>query len=184
MPDLYIIGGPNGAGKTTAAFKLLPEIFRAVEFINADEIARGISPFNPEGVAIQAGRIMLQRIETLLNERKSFAFETTLSGLSYIELIKRARDAGYKVTLFFVWLPSEEMAISRVADRVKKGGHNIPIEVIKRRYAKGIRNFVTYSQECHCWYFYDNSGPQYQLIAKYLNNEEEIINFEVFNKIR
>lgn len=127
---------------------------------------------------------MLQRIDTLLNERKSFAFESTLSGLSYIELIKKARDAGYKVTLFFVWLSSVELAIERVANRVKKGGHNIPLEVIKRRYAKGIRNFVTYSQECHCWYFYDNSGNVYQLVAKYLNNEEEIINFEVFNKIR
>jgi predicted ABC-type ATPase len=183
MPDLYIIGGCNGAGKTTAAFKLLPEIFKAIEFINADEIAKGISPLNPEGVAIQAGRIMLQRIEALLNAKQSFAFETTLSGLSYIQLIKRARDSGYKVTLFYVWLASPEMAIDRVADRVKNGGHNIPTDVIRRRYAKGVANFVKYAQECHCWYFYDNTS-KYELVAKYLNNEEEIINFELFYKIR
>jgi predicted ABC-type ATPase len=183
MQVLYIIGGPNGAGKTTAAFKLLPDVFKTIEFVNADEIAKGISPFNPEGVAIQAGRIMLNRIETLLAERKSFAFESTLSGLSYLELIRKAKLSGYYVILFFVWLKSEEMAIERVAGRVKKGGHNIPTEVIKRRYKKGIENFVRYSDECHDSYLYDNSNTEYELIAKFVDDQETIINFESFEKI-
>lgn len=183
MPVLYIIGGPNGAGKTTAAFNLLPEIFKTVEFVNADEIARGISPLNPEGVAIQAGRVMLNRIENLFHERKSFAFESTLSGISYLEMIRKAKELGYYVVLFFVWLKSTDMAVERVASRVKKGGHNIPTAVIKRRYEKGIGNFTKYSDACNDWYFYDNSGSQYELIAKFVEGQVEIVNFELFVKI-
>lgn len=183
MPELYIIGGPNGAGKTTAAFTLLPDVFNTIEFINADEIARGISPFNPEGVAIQAGRIMLNRIESLIKEKKSLAFESTLSGLSYLEFIQKAKAEGYQVILFFVWLGSVELAIERVASRVRKGGHNIPVEVIKRRYSKGMNNFITYSRNCDNWYIYDNSGPEYELVAKSIEGREEIVKFEVYQKI-
>lgn len=171
MKVLYIIGGPNGAGKTTAAFNLLPDVFKTIEFINADEIAKGISPLNPEGVAIQAGRIMLNRIDTLLAERKSFAFESTLSGLSYLELIDKAKQLGYYVVLFFVWLKKADLSIERVASRVRKGGHNIPIEVIKRRYKKGIDNFVKYSDAVDDCYLYDNSNTEYELKA--MNTREK-----------
>ena len=138
MPDIFIIAGCNGAGKTTAAYSLLPETFKTIEFVNADEIARGLSPLNVEGAAFQAGRIMLSRITQLIDENKSFAFETTLSGVTYIKFLKEAKLKGYGITFFFVYLNNTELAKSRVALRVSKGGHNIPKDVIERRYAKGL----------------------------------------------
>ena len=123
---LYIIAGCNGAGKTTASFTVLPEMLGCREFVNADEIAKGLSPFNPEGVAIQAGRLMIDRIIHLLKEGETFAFETTLATRSYVKLIQRAQKRGYFVTLLFFSLSSPEQAIARVAKRVSQGGHNIP----------------------------------------------------------
>jgi predicted ABC-type ATPase len=152
MPDLYIIAGCNGAGKTTAAYTLLPTVFETVEFVNADEIARGLSPLNPTGVAFQAGRIMLERMEQLIQEQKSFAFETTLSGLTYLKLIEKAKAEGYAVTLFFVYLNSVLLAKERVAIRVSKGGHSIPPEVIERRYEKGLKSFNRYAQLANSWF--------------------------------
>jgi len=183
MPDIFIIAGCNGAGKTTAAYNLLPEVFKTVEFVNADEIARGLSPFNPTGVAFQAGRIMLERLEQLVGEYKSFSFETTLSGLTYLSFIKKAKKKGYGITFFFVYLISAELAVERVGIRVSKGGHNIPKEVIERRYPKGLTNFLTYAAEANDWYVYDNSGSEYILIAKNVNGERKIFNFELFKNI-
>ncbi len=183
MPDIFIIAGCNGAGKTTAAYNLLPDVFKTVEFVNADEIARGLSPFNPTGVAFQAGRIMLERLEQLIGENKNFSFETTLSGLSYLNFIKNAKEKGYGITFFFVYLNSVELAIERVAIRVSKGGHKIPEDVIERRYHKGLRNFSSYAAEADDWYIYDNSGSEYELVAKSTNNGEKIINFELFKII-
>jgi predicted ABC-type ATPase len=140
MPALYILAGPNGAGKTTASKTLLPEVFHTHIFINADEIATQLNPSNVESAAIQAGRIMLQEIEKRLNERATFAIETTLATRSYINLVKRAQLIGYEVVLFFLYLPSANMAKKRVAFRVSKGGHNIPKDVIERRYVAGIKN--------------------------------------------
>lgn len=140
MPNLYIIAGCNGAGKTTASYTVFPEVLNCQEFVNADSIAAGISPFNVEGVAIEAGRIMLSRIEHLLNAREDFAIETTLATKSYVSLIKRAQAIGYKVSLIFIWLNSPEHAIQRVASRVKNGGHNIPTDVIERRFERGRYN--------------------------------------------
>ncbi|MEO6837868.1 MAG: zeta toxin family protein [Ginsengibacter sp.] len=183
MPTIYILSGPNGAGKTTAAYNLLPDVFKTLEFVNADEIARGLSPFNVESVAFQAGRIMLERFEQFIKEKKSFAFETTLSGIAYLKSIRLAKLKGFKIILFFVWLDSFELAKNRVAIRVRKGGHSIPNEVIERLYWKGIKNFLKYAEEAHSWYVYDNSGPEYVLIAKCIQGEKEIFNFEIFNKI-
>ncbi len=183
MPTLYILAGPNGAGKTTAAYSLLPDVFKTVEFVNADEIAHGLSPLNVDSVAFQAGRIMLERLDYFIKVKKSFAFETTLSRLSYLKFIRLAKMSGFEITFFFVWLDSFELAKNRVASRVRKGGHNIPDDVIERRYLKGIANFSKYAQEADNWYLYDNSGPEYVLIAKCIEGEREIINFEVFNKI-
>ena len=146
MPKLYIIAGCNGAGKTTASYTVLPEMLGCKEFVNADEIAKGLSPFNPESVAIEAGRLMLQRMDDLLSEGEDFAFETTLA-------------KGYFVTLLYFWLPTPEQAIERVATRVSEGGHNIPSDVIRRRYANGIRNLTTlYTPICDYWTIYDNSA--------------------------
>ncbi len=183
MPTLYIIAGCNGAGKTTAAYHLLPDVFKAVEFVNADEIARGLSPLNPEGVAFQAGRIMLNRLDYLLNQKKDIAFETTLAGLSYINFIRKVKESGYDLVFFFVWLNSVELAKVRVATRVAKGGHNIPNDVIERRYTKGIANFSKYASEVDDWYIYNNSGDSYVLIAKSIAEKEQIYNFEIFNLI-
>ena len=138
MPNLYIIAGCNGAGKTTASNTILPDILDCREFVNADNIAIGISPFNPEGAAFEAGRIMLHRIEQLLHEGKDFAFETTLSTRSYVSYIHKAKGLGYNVTLVYIWLNSSELAMQRVAIRVAKGGHHIPDDVIERRYYKGM----------------------------------------------
>jgi predicted ABC-type ATPase len=142
VPNLYIIAGCNGAGKTTASFTILPEMLNCKEFVNADSIAAGLSPFNPESVAIEAGRIMLMRINELLRAGVDFAFETTLATRSYLSLINDAQAAGYKVTLLFIWLDSPETAIQRVARRVAKGGHNIPQDVVARRYYRGISNLI------------------------------------------
>ena len=142
MPNLYIIAGCNGAGKTTASFTILPDMLNCKEFVNADSIAAGLSPFNPESVGIEAGRIMLMRINELLKAGVDFAFETTLATRSYLHLVKTAQNLGYQVTLLFIWLDSPKTAIQRVAKRVAKGGHNIPQEVIERRYYRGIFNLI------------------------------------------
>jgi predicted ABC-type ATPase len=127
MPNLYIIAGCNGAGKTTASLTVLPEVLNCFEFVNADSIAAGLSPLNPDSVAFEAGRIMLNRIRHLLNNEVDFAFETTLSTKSYVSLIKEAKTRGYQITLLYFWLNSPELAINRVTNRVSQGGHNIPL---------------------------------------------------------
>ena len=138
--NLYIISGPNGAGKTTASYTVLPKILNCKEFVNADEIARGLSPFNPDGMAIEAGKLMLKRIDELLQKEESFSIETTLSTRSYFKLVETAHQKGYNVTLLYFWLESPEQAIERVAERVSKGGHDIPKDVIIRRYWAGLNN--------------------------------------------
>lgn len=157
--SLYIIAGCNGAGKTTASMTVLPEVLNCEEFVNADEIAKGLSPFHPEEMAIEAGKLMLKRIDALLSQRKSFAIETTLATRSYKTLVQRAKHAGYVVTLLFFWLPSPEMAEMRVASRVASGGHNIPKDVIHRRYWLGLQNlFEIFAPIVDYWSLYDNSN--------------------------
>lgn len=137
-----MIGGPNGAGKTTASMVLLPKYLEVFEFVNADEIAHGINPLRSETAQITAGRIMIERINDLINTRKSFAFETTCAGQHHLETLQKCRDAGYTVNLVFYWLPSEEMAIQRVKYRVQQGGHDIPEATIRRRYKAGLHNLI------------------------------------------
>lgn len=161
MPEkhLYIIAGCNGAGKTTASFTILPEILHCKEFVNADEIAKGLSPFQPETVSFEAGRIMLSRIDELMRLGVSFAFETTLATKTYKHRIVSAQQMGYTVTLLFFWLHSIELAKERVRLRVKAGGHNIPEEVIERRYRRGIENlFNIYVPICDNIVVMDNSN--------------------------
>lgn len=158
MPNLYVIAGCKGAGKTTTSYTVLPEMLNCKEFVNADEIARGLSPFQPETVSFQAGRIMLNRIKELIGNQKDFGFETTLATRSYVPLLKEAAQRGYTILLFYFWLESIDLAKSRVADRVKKGGHNIEPETIERRYKRGLGNFFSlYKDVVHSWMIYDNS---------------------------
>lgn len=179
--NLYVIAGCNGAGKTTASFTVLPEMLKCREFVNADEIAAGISPFNPEGVAIQAGRLMIDRIIQLLKDGETFAFETTLATRSYVKLIQQAKKRGYFVTLLFFSLSSSEQAQRRVAQRVSMGGHNIPSDVIVRRYEAGLQNlFQLYMPVCDYWTLYDNSNCPAIRIASGFGTEK----IEVFDKER
>ncbi len=158
-PILYIIAGCNGAGKTTASMTVLLEILNCREFVNADEIAKGLSPFNPEEVAVEAGKIMLERIDYLMDKYKTFAIETTLATRSYKNLVQRAKERGYKVVLLFFWLPSPQQAERRVAMRVASGGHDIPKEVIHRRYWRGIENlFGIFASIVDSWSLYDNTA--------------------------
>lgn len=184
--NLYIIAGCNGAGKTTASFTILPEILDCKEFVNADEIARGLSPFQPEKASIEAGRIMLNRINDLIAQNKTFAFETTLSTRSYQNKIIEAQEAGYRVTLLFFWLENIDLAKERVKTRVAEGGHNIPQEVIERRYTKGIKNlFGIYIQLVDGALIFDNSDGKPELIAeKPFENSLKIINPERFTLLK
>jgi predicted ABC-type ATPase len=186
MANLYIIAGCNGAGKTTASFTVLPEMLNCREFINADEIARGLSPFNPDQVAIEAGRIMLNKINELIKRRKDFAFETTLSTRSYIKTIEKARKNEYEITLLFFWLDSVDLAIERVRTRVKEGGHNIPEKIIKRRYYSGMKNlFELYTPVSDYWIIVNNSNPNLELIAEgNYENIERIENNRIFEIIK
>ena len=184
--NLYIISGCNGAGKTTASYTVLPEILDCREFVNADEIARGLSPFNSESMAIEAGRLMLKRIEELLEKEETFSIETTFATKSYINLVRRAQAKGYSVKVLFFWLNSPELALQRVAERVAKGGHNIPELVIRRRYVAGIRNFFRlFMSEVDYWDIYDNSRYPAIQVASGGKDEETIVKVDsVFIKMK
>jgi predicted ABC-type ATPase len=185
MPNLYILAGCNGAGKTTVAYTLLPEVVNCVEFVNADEIARGLSPFNVESVAIEAGRIMIQRIDYLLNKQVDFALETTLSTRSYVQTIRRAQALGYQITLIYSCLNSTELAKERVRSRVANGGHNIPEDVIERRYARSLYNLLTlYMSICDRWLIVDNSLTELRLIAEGSRLDYVIANLDLWHWLK
>ncbi len=163
---IIIIAGPNGAGKTTFAREYLLREAYCPDFINVDLIAAGLSPFDPDRAAIQAGRLMLSEIQRRVRKRESFAFETTLSGHIYARMIPEWRQAGYKVKLIFLGLPTVEIAIARVATRVAQGGHNVSSAVVRRRFDAGLRNFEkVYIHLVDLWEWYDNSGNTPQLIS-------------------
>ncbi|MBI2059383.1 MAG: zeta toxin family protein [Nitrospirae bacterium] len=159
-PVVVVLAGPNGAGKSTVGPRLLKETLRVVEFINTDTIALGLSAFRPEGAAIEAGRVMLRRFEELAHKRENFAVESTLAGRTLAPRLAGLKKRGYKIHIIFIRLASDALAIERVADRVRSGGHNIPIDVIRRRYRRGLRNFFHfYMPLADDWRLYDNSGP-------------------------
>jgi len=185
MKKLYVIAGCNGAGKTTASYTLLPEILDCDEFVNADEIAKGLSPFRPEKAGIQAGRLMLQRIKSLITKEQDFAFETTLATKSYKNFVADAQANGYSVTLIFFYLSSQDLAVKRVETRVKEGGHDIPENVIRRRYENGLKNFFnSYSSIVDEWMFIENSGEPYQLIAQKTKSEVKIYIDQIWSELK
>lgn len=165
--DLKVIAiaGPNGAGKSTLAPALLRDMFGLMEYVNADTIAHGLSAFRPERAAFTAGRVMLQRMRALANRRESFAFESTLASRSYMRWINELRREGYDFHLLFLWLSSPDLAVARVSERVRLGGHDVPEEVIRRRYLKGIKNFFSlYQALADTWAIYDNSVSEKPLL--------------------
>jgi predicted ABC-type ATPase len=167
---IIIIAGPNGAGKTTFAREYLMKEAHCPDFVNVDLIAAGLSPFNPDRAAIQAGRIMLSEIQRRVRKSESFAFETTLSGHVYARMIPRWRNSGYRVRLIFLSLPDPRMAISRVKIRVAQGGHDVSGTVVRRRFDAGLRNFQdVYMHLVDNWEWYDNSGVTPQLISAGIN---------------
>jgi predicted ABC-type ATPase len=183
-PNVYVVAGPNGAGKSTFARLFLPEYADCREFVNADLIAAGLSPFNPESLAIQAGRLMLERIETLARERVDFGFETTLAGRGYTSLLRKLKDSGYRIHLFFLWLPDVEIALERVRDRVLSGGHSVPEEVVRRRFSKGIANlFQLYVPLLDSWLVFDNAEELPRLVAFCLERDRFVLDAEIFGKI-
>ncbi len=177
MPRLYIISGCNGAGKTTASYSLLPEMLNCSEFVNSDEFAKGLSPFNPEKASIQASRFMLSKIRYLLKKQRDFAVETTLATRTLLKTAKVAQHAGYTVTLLYFWLNSPELAIDRVKARVQSGGHDIPEETIRRRYHVGIDYFFHYyAPICERWILADNSQIPFRVIAE--GSRNDVINIK------
>ena len=185
MANLYIIGGANGSGKTTASMSLLPNFLDCFEYINADAIAAALSPFNQQSVAITAGRITLERLQTLSNSGTDFAFETTLAARSFAAFLRSCKTKGYTINLIYFWLRSPELAIARVASRVASGGHSIPEDVIRRRYDRGMLNLLAlYLPLCDNWIIYNNSNETPQLVAEGSIEQEQIIyNVESWNQI-
>lgn len=183
-PICYIVAGPNGAGKTTFSLKYLPEIARCDNFINADEIARGISPLNIEAGQLPASKIFLQTLKEKLKQRKTFAFETTLSGRTYAARIPRWQESGWKVILIYLYIPSADFSAMRVRQRVEQGGHDIPVEDIIRRYPRSIRNLFLYAEICDQTFCFDNKrGRVNPIFEKAKGKPAEIINYETYSKI-
>ena len=177
MPRLYIISGCNGAGKTTASYSLLPEMLDCKEFVNSDEFAKGLSPFDPSKASIQASRYMLMKIRYLLKRHEDFAVETTLATRTLLKIVKGAQAAGYTVTLLYFWLNSPDLAVERVRARVEAGGHNIPEETIRRRYNTGIYYFFNlYAPISERWILADNSQIPFRVIAE--GSKDEVINIK------
>jgi predicted ABC-type ATPase len=188
VPNLYIISGCNGAGKTTASYTILPEMLHCKEFVNSDEIAKGLSPFNADttAVAIEASRIMYNRIRELIGGAKTFALETTLASRTIANLVKEAQTKGYYVTLLFFWLNTPDLAVERVKNRVASGGHFVSEATVRRRYRTGILNlFELYMPICDYWLITDNSLSPMEVIAKgFRDGEKYINNTIIYNKLK
>lgn len=184
MPTLYIIAGPNGAGKTTFASRFLPEESGELEFVNVDLIARGLSPFAPDAAAGAAGRIALTRVGRLIRERKTFAWETTLSGRSTKGWVRKAKAAGYFIKLVFVWIQSLEESIDRIRLRVREGGHDVPVRDVRRRFLKTLRNFFNdFCPLADAWKLFDNSNEALRLVAVRKNDRAVFRDRSLFDAI-
>jgi predicted ABC-type ATPase len=184
-PNVFIVAGPNGAGKSTFARLFLPDYADCKEFVNADLIAAGLSPFNPESLAIQAGRLMLDRIETLARSRVDFGFETTLAGRGYAPWLNRLRAENYRLHLLFLWLPNPDLAVARVRERVRTGGHSVPEHVVRRRFSRGLSHlFHLYEPILDSSLIFDNSGETPRMIAFLFEGHRYVFDSLTFDRIQ
>ena len=182
-PEIYIIAGPNGAGKTTFARTFLPLYAKCNRFVNADSLASGLS-LSPEQAALRAGRLLLDEINRLAKENQDFAFETTLSGKAYFPFLKRLKAQGYSIQLFFLWIPDLKLSLARIADRVRRGGHDIPEKVVRRRFHKGVKHlFHLYRPVLDSWMLFDNSGTTPYQIAHEKDGQLNVFDETLFDKI-
>ena len=185
MPRLFIISGCNGSGKTTASYAVLPELLGCSEFVNSDEFAKSLSPFSPEKASVGASRYMLLKMRRLLERRADFAIETTLATRSMLKMIKDAQEAGYFVTILYLWLNTPDLAVARVKARVAAGGHNIKEETIRRRYSVGLHYlFRDFMPLCDRWILCDNSEDRLEIVAESSDAGITVRNPETFGKIK
>jgi predicted ABC-type ATPase len=184
-PTLFVIGGPNGAGKTTFAREYLPRFAKCEEFVNSDLIASGLAPFDPAGAALQAGRIMMKRLHDLIAEKRSFAFETTLAGRNHARLLREARKTGYSVTLMYLWIPTVALALRRIQERVKGGGHNVPEKDVRRRFGRSLWNlFNLYKTIVDTLVVFDNSGKVPHLVLHASEERLKVWDLERWDEIQ
>lgn len=183
-PNVYIVAGPNGAGKTTFAREFLPNYVKCLEFVNADLIAEGMSPFSPEQAAIRAGRLMIEQIHLLADRSSDFGFETTLAGKSYVCLLADLKSKDYRIYLYFLWIDNVDIALERIADRVRRGGHNVPEKIVRRRFNRGLSNlFNIYRPLLDFWVIFDNSKDDPVMIAYEEAGDLELIDPALFLKL-
>jgi predicted ABC-type ATPase len=185
MPKLYIIAGPNGAGKTTFAKEFLPHYAKCSNFVNADLIALGFSPFTPSEVSIKAGKLLLTEIDNFIKRKVDFAFESTLAGKTYVNLIKEAKLEGYFIHIVFLWIPSENLAKERIKQRVKQGGHHVPDIDVKRRLGRSLRNFFDlYSPLADAWDIFNNSEERPELVVKFNEKGMQVLDEEIYERLK
>ena len=185
MPRMYIISGCNGSGKTTASYMLLPELLDCSEFVNSDEFAKSLAPFHPETAYITASRYMLKKLRYLFARREDFCIETTLATRSLLKMVRTAQDQGYFVTVVYLWLNSPEIAVERVAARVEAGGHDVPPDVIRRRYYTGLEYFFElYAPVCDKWMLVDNSTNEFRIVAEGSSKGTTVRDLTLYNQIK
>jgi predicted ABC-type ATPase len=185
LPTIYLIAGCNGAGKTTFAKEFLPKEVKCLRFRNADEIARGLSPLDPSASAVKAARLLLKEVHDDISRRQTFALEATLSGLTYLRVFRQARRRGYSLRLYYLWLPSPQVAVARVRERVRKGGHNVPPADVRRRFHRSLANLTRhYLLLAEAWAMFDNSGDRPALVAENENGKLRVVNAEIFSKVQ
>ena len=184
IPQVYVIAGPNGVGKTTFAREFLPKYAKCPTFVNADLIAQGLAPFKPGTVAIKAGKLLVERIRELAERKETFAFETTLAGKRYDEVLRKMKARGYRIHIFFLWIPTVKMALARISNRVKMGGHSIPSDTVDRRFRRGLHNFLfRYRSLADSWYLFDNSDIPPALVARSEHGQHTVLNRDLYEGI-